>query len=60
MKWNTPRFGDEKIVTKFLWLPVWVNHEYRWLETATIRYDYVCFGNHYYWRPIEFLDKEKE
>jgi len=35
-----PELWDEKIVTKFLWFPVFTYREMRWLETATIKYTY--------------------
>lgn len=34
MRWTIPNYGD---VRKFLWLPVRVGNEVRWLEYATIR-----------------------
>jgi hypothetical protein len=29
--------GDRKIITKFLWLPLTLDKELRWLETARIQ-----------------------
>jgi len=38
MKWNTnvPKVGDERIVTRFLWLPKKFQGQVRWLEKAKI------------------------
>lgn len=38
MRWNTepsPRSGDCRTRTQFLFLPLRINHEVRWLERAT-------------------------
>lgn len=45
MRWQkrfkfTPHIGDKKTIKKFLFLPVRINDEIRWLETATIEYEY--------------------
>jgi len=57
--WNNKR----KIKTKFLWWPITINGETRWLETATIEYgvgyDYdLLAGKYYYWAPLNFIDNE--
>lgn len=41
MRWQTtpdkePKVGDERIVTKFLWLPLKINDSVRWLEFANV------------------------
>lgn len=36
MKWQHPRVGDRRVVSKFLWLPTTIDNETRWLEYATI------------------------
>lgn len=39
MRWTReprPETGDEKTETKFLWFPVTIDYETRWLEKATI------------------------
>jgi len=55
MRWPVPSYGDTKIVTKFMWLPISAGNETRWLETATILYHYTGI----IWTPIKFLDKEE-
>ena len=55
-------YGKRKIETKFLWLPVTICYETRWLETATIEYkvDYehtVFDSKSYFWKPWSFLNK---
>jgi hypothetical protein len=52
-----------KIKDKFLWFPVTINGETRWLEKATIEYrvdwerDFVD-DKYYFWKPINFIDNE--
>ena len=47
---------------KFLWWPLTIDGETRWLETAYILYrvrqseDLFC-NKYYYWSPIEFTNK---
>lgn len=41
MRWRTkdynqPRLGTERVITKFLWFPLKLEGEYRWLERAKI------------------------
>ncbi len=55
--------GDIKVKTKFLWFPVCINKERRWLERATIKYEFEgwsympmdCWES-VLWHPIEFID----
>ena len=47
---------------KYLWWPLTIGGETRWLETATIEYmvkkeDTVFFSECYYWAPWEFINK---
>lgn len=56
--WNSKR----KIKTKFLWWPITIDGETRWLETATIEYKvdwkYDLFlDKYYYWSPIKFINE---
>lgn len=52
----------KKQKTKFLWWPISINGETRWLETAEILYqvkqyeDWLC-NTYYEWTPVEFLNK---
>jgi len=58
------RTNKSKIKTKFLWLPVNIGGETRWLEKATIDYK-VSFGydlmgvKYYFWEPLNFIDNEQ-
>ena len=54
--------NTKKGKNKFLWLPMTIRGETRWLETADILYrverdDTVFFGICYYWTPCEFINK---
>lgn len=47
---------------KFLWLPITINGETRWLEKAHIKYKVTLIPsytieNSYYWEAIEFVNK---
>lgn len=61
IKFIIPKIGDSKIVRKFLWFPVSIDREIRWLEYATVRYKY---SNNSYkvgmldsWIAIEFINE---
>jgi len=54
--------STKKIKTKFLWLPITIYGETRWLETATVEYrvdyeDGILGGRCYYWKPFNFINK---
>ena len=61
-----PTEGDIKTVTKFLWLPITLGNETRWLERATMQMQYTGFNSYvpdskivcrgYWWRPERFID----
>lgn len=45
MRWRRkkkplPKVGDEREITRFLWLPTCINGECRWLERARTRQRY--------------------
>jgi len=51
----------KKQKTKFLWLPVTIDGETRWLETATIEYkvkqgENIYCNNKYCWTPWRFIN----
>lgn len=58
--WN----GETKLKRKFLWWPINIDGEIRWLETATIEYrverdeDLFC-NRYYYWKPYNFIDENE-
>jgi hypothetical protein len=54
MRWRRRNIGDIRIKTKFLWWPLEINREVRWLERATIKYVY-----RESWIPIAFINNEK-
>jgi hypothetical protein len=54
--------GVTKVDVVFLWRPVTIDGETRWLELATIEYkvdyeDTVFFGRVYKWIPWNFLNE---
>jgi len=54
--------STKKTKNKFLWLPITIYGETRWLETATVEYrvDYengILSGRNYYWKPFNFINK---
>lgn len=56
MRFFTPKHGEQRTIKKFLWFPVTINKETRWLETAIIRQEYKIFIIPEYdgWRNISF------
>ena len=54
--------GDERIITKFLWFPVSIGNETRWLERASIkqrleyRFDTTCGAEWYECVNIKFIN----
>jgi hypothetical protein len=57
--------STRKTKTKFLWLPLTIYGETRWLETATIEYRVTCeeglFSDKiYYWKPFNFIDEQND
>jgi len=54
-----PRAGEERIKTAFLFFPVCIDEEIRWLETATWKEMYFM-GNMYVsgrWERLEWVDE---
>ncbi len=57
-----PQEGQERLVQRFLWWPLHLNEEWRWLEWATIRQIYLTrqrkfgFGKVWvtYWGDAQF------
>lgn len=53
----------ERIKTKFLWWPMTINNETRWLETAEVMYKVkkentiILPDTYYYWAPMKFINK---
>lgn len=39
-----PVYGDKKIRYRFLWRPMIIGREKRWLEAALIEYEYTQYG----------------
>ena len=58
MRWNNPTYGDIKIVKKFLFLPLTISFETRWLEEVTIEYIFKPYSKT--WCPLRFLDNEEK
>lgn len=54
MRFYEPRIGELRVLTKFLWFPLCIGRETRWLETATWteRYDPGYFGDG--WESVEW------
>ena len=44
VRFKKPSIGDREKVTMFLWYPVTIGRETRWMETATIEREYYHFG----------------
>lgn len=44
--------GNTRVITKFLWLPKIINHEFRWLERG-------CYGQKVYLRQTRRKDSSE-
>ena len=55
MRKKLHKHGDERVVTKFLWLPKTINREMRWLEVATWRERYAYSPPDIFWYSMEWL-----
>jgi len=58
MKWKTKLYssGDERVVTKFLFLPKRIGEDTRWLEWAKIRQEVIVGMGYLTTRDVEFID----
>lgn len=66
MKWESkkPFIGQRRTVKRFLWFPLNLKTEWRWLETAIIKQQYtsnrmVC-NEQKYWNNLEFGEEMYE
>lgn len=70
MRWfekDIPVIGETDVKIKFLWVPLTIKGETRWLEKSTILYKFMevedgfdMLGHTLYklkWVPIEFINK---
>jgi hypothetical protein len=55
------QYGDERVITKFLLLPIIIKNEIRWFKRVKIRqrYEITTDGFSYFniWENIEFVDE---
>jgi hypothetical protein len=60
MKFKHPSVGDIRIIETFLWLPLRIGNETRWLETAYIKQIYTEITTPKYhrrlWLETEFVN----
>lgn len=53
--------GSTRIITKFLWFPIEIEYQTRWLEKAKIKQ--ICkssgrsFDDGYYWQNVEWINE---
>lgn len=55
MKITLPRNWERRIVTRFLWFPVAIGNDWRWLEVASYEEEYFKSND----SPIGFWEKIK-
>lgn len=55
MRWKMYQheYGNTRIKNKFLWIPVWIDDEIRWLERAQIEQRYTPMSG---WNNIRWLN----
>lgn len=58
MRWNNkpdPRFNDKRIIKRFLWCPLRLEDETRWLEFASIHQEYLAsWGGSSRWENMKW------
>lgn len=63
MRWKVKELHDQRTRTRFLFLPLVIKNEARWLETASWVEEYLLIGfganASRQWYPILWLDKEE-
>jgi len=60
MRWELPKDGEKRKRTKFLWFPMTLDSETRWLERTTWIEKYYSLATWYGWRPYEWADEDEE
>jgi hypothetical protein len=56
MRRKRPERGQKRIVRKFLWLPLEIDGEMRWLERATIEEQVQYFPTGWDWMPRRWIE----
>jgi|TARA_B110000908_G_C9888378_1_gene285726 hypothetical protein len=51
------KLNQERVVNKFLFIPLKIKHEVRWLEIAEIRQRCYLIEGKYIWLNAEFINK---
>ena len=54
MRWNGGKSGDTRIKKGFLFVPRCANFQWRWLERAVWKEEYLFS----YWHTAKWIDKE--
>ena len=53
--------GDTRVIRKFLFFPLKLNYDWRWLEYANIKQEFVWYDAYYdrhpVWENVKFVDK---
>jgi hypothetical protein len=60
MRWELPKDGEKRKKTKFLWFPMTIDDETRWLERTTWIEKYYNLPYYWGWRPYEWIDEDEE
>ena len=53
------KLGDEREITRFLWLPLTIRHETRWLCCATWKERYYKGANCASWLPERWVNTKR-
>jgi hypothetical protein len=60
MIWNKNKQGDTRVIKKFLWLPLKIGYEIRWLETVLLLQEFKeCTFIRNHWETLQFMDNKK-
>lgn len=55
MRWQAPRYCETRVRKQFLWLPMEIDGEVRWWETATWEEMYTTGRQGNFWKPERWL-----
>lgn len=58
MRWQEPKPAELRTFRRFLWLPLTINYQTRWMETATFEERYCDYAE--CWFGVRWLDSDNK
>ncbi len=56
MRWQHPKHDEERTVKMFLWLPLRIKGETRWLEHTFVKQRFYADIEYSTWLDVEFIE----